>query len=318
MGGNMFVYTFGKIIDLLTAYRLFFDPNNMRVALPDVVDMTGISNTLRPFFTCNKTGNTFIEMLLLSQPSKDIAKTTIHRLIGMIDNHQKFMQELLIFYFPNENVEYKLNNDEVFRIIADMVMASNLSHELKCQILTIALAPEHIIKQLTSHMLFVYAQIESLYENEFGDTSDRYEEETKKLLSNLPYKGSNVYPVLSLVDSECCKRWGKDGAEFLVVGRKYKPGEGNSKRLCLSSLGGILAEPARIQILDLILEKKKVTCFDVNVGVGFKGNTGYYHLTAMLKSGMLNTESKGKTKYYSLNPSYFEYARELIGEYCKK
>jgi predicted transcriptional regulator len=86
----------------------------------------------------------------------------------------------------------------------------------------------------------------------------------------------------------------------------------------LSSLGGILAEPARIQILDLILEKKKVTCFDVNVGVGFKGNTGYYHLTAMLKSGMLNTESKGKTKYYSLNPSYFEYARELIGEYCKK
>ena len=108
-------------------------------------------------------------------------------------------------------------------------------------------------------------------------------EETKKLLSNLPYKGSNVYPVLSLVDSECCKRWEKDGAEFLVVGRKYEPGEGNSKLLCLSSLGGILAEPAHIQILDLILEKKKVTCFDVNVGVGFKGNTGYYQLFSALK-----------------------------------
>ena len=67
----MFVYTFGKIIDLLAAYRLFFDPNNMSVALPDVVDMAGVSNTFRPFFTCNKTGNTFIEMLLLSQSSND-------------------------------------------------------------------------------------------------------------------------------------------------------------------------------------------------------------------------------------------------------
>ena len=80
----------------------------------------------------------------------------------------------------------------------------------------------------------------------------------------------------------------------------------------LEDLCGALSETSRIQILRLLLERKEVTCKDLEKIFNFSGSTAYHHITLLTKIGAVKVRNEGKTIYYSLNRKYFDIMRAQL------
>jgi len=84
------------------------------------------------------------------------------------------------------------------------------------------------------------------------------------------------------------------------------------KKQPLEDLCGALSETSRIQILKLLLERKEVTCKDLEKTFNFSGSTAYHHITILTKIGAVKVRNEGKTIYYSLNRKYFDMMRAQL------
>ena len=80
----------------------------------------------------------------------------------------------------------------------------------------------------------------------------------------------------------------------------------------LEDLCGALSETSRIQILKLLLERKEVTCKDLEKIFNFSGSTAYHHITILTKIGAVKIRNEGKTIFYSLNRNYFDMMRAQL------
>ena len=80
----------------------------------------------------------------------------------------------------------------------------------------------------------------------------------------------------------------------------------------LEDLCGALSETSRIQILKLLLERKEVTCKDLEKTFNFSGSTAYHHITLLTKIGAVKIRNEGKTIFFSLNRDFFDMMREQI------
>ena len=78
------------------------------------------------------------------------------------------------------------------------------------------------------------------------------------------------------------------------------------KKQPLEELCGALGETSRMQILNLLLERKEVTCKDLEKFFNFSGSTAYHHISLLTKAGAVKVRNEGKTIYYSLNRRYFD------------
>ena len=80
----------------------------------------------------------------------------------------------------------------------------------------------------------------------------------------------------------------------------------SQKKQPLEELCGALGETSRMQILNLLLERKEVTCKDLEKFFNFSGSTAYHHISLLTKAGAVKVRNEGKTIYYSLNRRYFD------------
>lgn len=80
----------------------------------------------------------------------------------------------------------------------------------------------------------------------------------------------------------------------------------------IEDLCGALSETSRIQILKLLLNRKEVTCKDLEKTFNFSGSTAYHHITLLAKIGAVKIRNEGKTIYYSLNRNYFDKMRAQL------
>ena len=84
------------------------------------------------------------------------------------------------------------------------------------------------------------------------------------------------------------------------------------KKQPLEDLCGALSETSRIQILRLLLERKEVTCKDLEKVFNFSGSTAYHHISLLTKAGAVKARNEGKTIYYSIDKKYFNILREQL------
>ena len=83
----------------------------------------------------------------------------------------------------------------------------------------------------------------------------------------------------------------------------------------LDVFSNALSEKSRIEILDLIQEKKEATIKDIEQELDFTGTNAYYHLSLMIKSNLIKTRNKGRTVLYSINRKCFSAVRALLKKY---
>ena len=85
----------------------------------------------------------------------------------------------------------------------------------------------------------------------------------------------------------------------------------------LEVFGNAISETNRINILMFIAERGEITIKDIEQEFGFTGTNSYYHLSIMIKAGMLKTRNSGRTVLYSINKDYFKSLCSVLGEYGK-
>ena len=60
------------------------------------------------------------------------------------------------------------------------------------------------------------------------------------------------------------------------------------------------------------MERKEVTCKDLEKTFNFSGSTAYHHITILTKIGAVKIRNEGKTIFYSLNRKYFDMMRAQL------
>ena len=86
----------------------------------------------------------------------------------------------------------------------------------------------------------------------------------------------------------------------------------------LENFGNAISESNRVSILNLIYEKDEITIKDLEQEFGFTGTNAYYHLSLMIKAGMLKTRNRGRTILYSINKQYFQTLCGMLEKYYKE
>ena len=60
---------------------------------------------------------------------------------------------------------------------------------------------------------------------------------------------------------------------------------------------------------------EEITIKDLEQEFGFTGTNAYYHLSLMIKAGLLKTRNRGRVVLYSINKDYFKSLCDLLGKY---
>ena len=111
-------------------------------------------------------------------------------------------------------------------------------------------------------------------------------------------------------------------SSLIVLGADYEADiadlQNQMQRPALDLLGTVLSEQNRIDLLDLIYKKGEVTIHDIEEELGIAGTNAYYHLSMMLRIGMVKTRNRGRTLLYSFNEEYFISVADALLHYIKK
>ena len=113
----------------------------------------------------------------------------------------------------------------------------------------------------------------------------------------------------------------EDHTLFLMLGSKYEAIisslQDQEMYPDLKAFGQAISDANRVAILDLIYKNGKVTAKEVEQDRGLSAPNTYYHLSLMVKAGVLNSSNVGKTVYYSINGLYFRNLSEIALYYAK-
>ena len=83
----------------------------------------------------------------------------------------------------------------------------------------------------------------------------------------------------------------------------------------LVELCSALGEENRMQIMYILAERGEATCKDLEKCFHFSGSTAYHHVTLLVRYGAVKIRNVGKTIYYSVNRSCFDYMIQLLKEF---
>ena len=67
----------------------------------------------------------------------------------------------------------------------------------------------------------------------------------------------------------------------------------------------------------MIAQKGEITIRDIEQELNIAGTNAYYHLSMMLRVGMVQTRNRGRTLLYSLSPEYFNSVINALSQYTK-
>ena len=129
---------------------------------------------------------------------------------------------------------------------------------------------------------------------------------------------------LCLINKNCANRFLQPQKAVILLEYDYQESiqtfRSEKHYPSLKEFGYVITEQNRIDILNLLVERKEVTIKDLERLLDFSGSTAYYHLTMMTRCNMVVTRNRGKTVLYRLNEQYFESIIEILRQHrinCK-
>lgn len=186
--------------------------------------------------------------------------------------------------------------------------------------------PETILKKLTSALFFIKRELDLIYDK----NTDKLEKLQKGLnsehlerVATVLKKGrhqsiditycSNARISFVLLHKNCLKTEFNNNSADILFGSDYlgiiEYLADKNKALDPTIIGNTIAEPNRIKILDYLLQRGETSIKDITKEFKFTHTNTYYHISLMLKSGILKSRNQGRTVFYSVNKAFF---RDLI------
>lgn len=332
----------GYIYDLIFVFYLRFNThlyinslNNEKKAdvtkyFNDLLEQfPDIPEDLFVFFHAIENGRCFIATKYFNEYKESFTTTYDFKFMQKeLSDRNRLMRELIHFYF-HELTEEEL--DECVKLnltLFSYIKKSKYSDEEKRKLYEFFIEPEPYLQTLQYELMAKELMLSQYYEKHYQKILEVHNKTTFETISKsvkdffdlsfIDINNQKLYVSYCILRKFCINFFGiQEGAIFLL-GYDYLSiidDVKNRKDLDLQDFGNALCEESRVKILELLLQRKEVTCKDLEKIFSFSGSTAYHHITMMTKIGVVKTRNEGKTILYSLNRAYFDAIIGVLSKY---
>ena len=337
----------GYILDLFFLFTLYFNKDyclanfiNYSHSAEDTEYYNGLLENLPsvpcellPFFHISENGKSFITQYYYDTYEDEFVDSFDLGLIrGLLADKDNVIENISSFYFGNFSEEERAECKRSIAAVDKLLKRCSYSTELQCALYSFFISPIQTIQRLIEELEAKEAILKRQYEEshsllaEFENQFDfgKLAEDLKNCQDQKAYIDSfdNIYVSVCLNHKNHVKVFYTSNGIVLVLGCEYNQTleylsiQNNLPKLDV--FGNAIAEPNRLDILNLIYDCGELTIKDIENKLGFTGTNAYYHLSLMIKAGIIKTRNKGRTVLYSLNHKYFDVLCGMLSKYSTK
>lgn len=337
----------GYIYDLFSLFVLHF---NKDICLTDYINSKksvedteyfnclyeehkDITPDLLPFFYLKSGAKCFMSRYYFKKYKSTFTTTYQLSLVQEALTHfDEVVENMLEFYFPEVDESMRLICRHSMVETGRLIKNSTYSDAVKSSLYAFFLEPAPIIQKLIYALMDKSFYLSRQYEQavkqleQLQNSLDR-EELTEKFRACKdvgfdiePF--SEVYVSFCLAHKNCVYALYNQEEAIVLLGGDYSDNlddlSSQENKIDLNALGTAFSEKNRTDILEMLIEKGEVTIRDVEEQLGFTGANSYYHLSLMIKAGVIKTRNRGRTVLYSLNESFFRAVADAMNGYADK
>ena len=287
------------------------------------------------FFRINEKGVEFMSTYYFAKCIDDFStEYSFNYVIRKLANTNELVKNLFEFYFPDfvcPGIEY-LQSEQMN--VARLVEKSDYDSDMKVRLYSFIIDPQRFINNLMHELMASEAVLNQYYESnahrilEMYDMLDpEYVEQNFEggvIDKSIFNTDQNLYATFCLL-SNCCLRYiNNQNILLFVLGVDFKEylkelnDLDQQGDLDLCGFCRALGDEGRMDIINLLIEKGEVTSKDLERTLKFSGSTAYYHLSLMIKFGVVKTRHDGRLIYYSLNKDKFRVAAGELYRYAER
>ena len=335
----------GYTFDLFFIFTLYFNKkyclsrfinykksaDDMRFFEKVIEEFGPIPDELLVFFYLKNNPKTFMSTYYFSQyfPRFLDGEYGLATVQAALSNYDQVIDNVLHFYFKEETEDSIKQCRESLVAANSLIMKSDYEPRVRSALYAFLIDPVRII-QCLSHELMTkefalskqyeknYQTLIALQENfDFNVLSEGLKEDAQQ--SNDLEGFSEVVVSFCYNNKNHIKTIYYSDTVLVILGTDYVDGLQDAKYSPkLHEFGLALAEENRVAILELIHKRGEITIKELEQTLDMAGTNAYYHLSLMIRSGLLKTRNKGRTVLYSLDHNYFETISKVIKSYSEE
>lgn len=342
-----FIKNPGYVFDLFFLFTLYFNKEycltnfiNYSKSNQDTTyfnklldDFPPISNELILFFYLTDDKKNFMSKFYF-EPYKENFLNESYTLSFVQDrlaDIEKVKENILKCYFSDISKSDLLECKTSISAVNRLIKGSNYNGEIKSALYSFFIDPVPIIRRLSYELMEKDFALKQLYDNNHKNVIEAQDNLDYESLCNGLRNIRNQNMEIDCFEDVCIsfcvcnknliKLCFCANTVFILLGCDYIDCIHflaiQNKLPELEVFGNAISEPNRIGILDLIMRKSEITIKDLEQEFGFTGTNAYYHLSLMIKAGMLKTRNRGRTVLYSINKKYFQALCDVLKKYYK-
>lgn len=260
-----------------------------------------------------------------------LGKYNLAKVQTLLSDYDQVVENLMKFYFKEIDEKTLNEGKKSLSVINELIKNSKYNSVVKSALYSFFIEPEMAIEKLSHELMEKEYVLSQQYENDIELVTnlihhfdyelviDKMKQDKQQAIDIGEF--SNVFISFCLKNKNCIRIHFFDEGVLLFLGSDYvEVLDYLNKQACLPELevfGHAVSERNRIDILNLIKQRKEVTIKDIEQEFGFSGTNAYYHLSLMIKAGMLKTRNRGRIVLYSINQQYFSVLCEMLSNYYK-
>ena len=288
-----------------------------------------ISDDLYVFYHAIKNGRCFITTYYIN-PYKDHFSTDFNfkYFKNLLSDTDGMLRNLIRFYLydlSEEALQECLSSTEK---LFSYIKASEYTSEEKSKLYEFFINPTPYFQMLQYELIEKEFLLSAYYKENYEIILEAHNETTFEVLCenikdihNLSFlrDADSVYTSFCLLNKYFIKLFFVSEGVVYLLGCDYvsiiSALVKTEKKQPLEVICSALSETSRVQILNLLLERKEVTCKDLEKHFNFSGSTAYHHISLLTKAGAVKVRNEGKTIYYSIDRKYFNMLIEQLKAY---
>lgn len=335
----------GMLFDLLSLFLLRFNKqyclehftNPAKPATDSVYynnllkEFSPIEDDFRIFFEFPESKKSFFSTYYIDPYIKDCfaGNYSFKNLQQMLMNVDEVARNLAEFYFKDRAEQAFENGEPNLNKIDRILQGSALKPGIQVGLYSFFIKPEVVLQKLVYALAAKNVELGIKYsdaENEIKHLQNTFNLE--KAAKTLKAGQQNSIDILYfekvavsfvLKNKNCVRVDHGENSVNILLGIDYvdmieylsKQNESPDFEL----FGSAISEPNRIKILNYLLEEKEAPIKLIEQEFNLTGTNAYYHLSLMIKSGIVKTRNSGRMVLYSVNTAYFRALGVALAKY---
>lgn len=278
-------------------------------------DFPPISDELIPFFHLMDNKECFMTTYYFAPYHKDFVsgKYNISVVQEALNDYEQVTENLIRFYFKDIDDETLQKCKNSLPLINQLIKNSAYNSDIKSALYSFFIEPAPILRRLSYELMEKDFNLNQKYNNnpKYAELQETFDFEfvaeglSKDVNSTTNFDVfDTIYSSFCIFNKNVVKNILFDSAVILVLGSDYidiiEVLSAQHKSPELETFGNAISETNRISVLNYILNMEEITIKDLEQEFGFTGTNAYYHLSLMIKAGLLKTRNRGRTVLYSI------------------